>query len=180
MWWSIFQICDNISSKGGPFNQVISNTIINVQRNYGLLSPCCHDQSPVCWLLTSVRMSVSRSVVKSSCFVYTTFCLLWLVQRNVLLTLVKILVSLTKTILCTGCYHISGRLLSWASTSVSVSWLLFTGTILDQRDISTHTTVVVSLWCTLGAPTHSITSKPAPLSLQLYIIQTSTCVLPSK
>merc|ERR1712141_815450 len=40
----------------------------------------------------SVRMSVSRSVVKSSCFVYTTFCLLWLVQRNVLLTLVKILI----------------------------------------------------------------------------------------
>ena len=43
------------------------------------------------------KMSLSRRVVRSSCCVYSTFCLLWLVQRNVLMTLLKIVVSINIT-----------------------------------------------------------------------------------
>ena len=44
------------------------------------------------------KMSLSRRVVRSSCCVYSTFCLLWLVQRNVLLALLKIVVSINITL----------------------------------------------------------------------------------
>ena len=71
---------------------------------------CCHegvDTGPCLLGRDRLEMVVRREMVRSSC-VYTTFCLLWLVQRNVLLTLVKILVSLQ--IIFTVSQHIYIRL----------------------------------------------------------------------